>query len=423
MTWFFLAVNLLVIFAWSWMIWKKSNALLRKFFWPAWFLKLMSGIGIGLLYTYYYPASDTITYHDDGEIIADFARRDFFGYLDFLWRGDESFELWSLISSTQPRALFIVKVVSVVSLMTEDNYWISSIYFSLISLWGVWKLCEEIIIVLPGFGFQIASSFLFLPSFVFWSSGLIKESIAVAGLFYLSALVIKAWFYKRPALWEWIIFPFALLTLWNLKYYYLAMFAPIVFAMLGSRFLFETYRNLSIAARCCIWFLLLIAPLMVMTLVHPNLHPKVFLEVIVANYEDFVDSSSPEGVIFYESLEPTVISVVTNAPKALFSGLFRPLPWEAHTIVQLLDAIENAIILTLTLFALTRINQLTGSPYRLLIGSVLLYCLTLCVFLAMSTPNFGSLARYRVGFMPFFVLLITLNNPLINRMSGLAQRN
>jgi hypothetical protein len=160
-----------------------------------------------------------------------------------------------------------------------------------------------------------------------------------------------------------------------------------------------------------------------MTLVHPNLHPRVFLEVIVANYEDFVDSSSPEGVIFYESLEPTVTSVISNAPKALFSGLFRPLLWEAHTIVQMMDAIENAIILTITFFALARINQLPSSPHRLLIGSILLYCLTLCVFLAMSTPNFGSLSRYRVGYMPFYVLLITLNNPLINRISGLVQRN
>ncbi|MEO5980664.1 MAG: hypothetical protein ABIS36_18935 [Chryseolinea sp.] len=423
MIWFFVAVNLLVIFAWSWLIWMKSNPLIRKFFWPAWFLKLMSGVGIGLLYTYYYPASDTITYHDDAEIMADFARRNFAGYLDFLWHGDGTSEIWPQISSIQPRALFIVKIVSVVSLMTEDNYWVSSMYFSLLSLWGVWKLCEEIMHDLPAIRFQLVASFLFLPSFVFWSSGLIKESIAVAALFYLCALVIKAWFYRRLELWEWIILPFALLTLWNLKYYYLAMFAPIVFAMLSSRYLFQKYKRVSFGVRCCVWSSLLIAPLIIMAMSHPNLHPKVFLEVIVANYEDFVDSSQPEGVIFYKSLEPTISSVVVNSPKALFSGFFRPLPWEAHTIVQVLDAIENTIILIITLFALTRIKLLAGSPYRLLIGSALLYCLILCLFLAMSTPNFGSLARYRVGFMPFYVLVITLNNPLINRISALAQRN
>jgi len=40
----------------------------------------------------------------------------------------------------------------------------------------------------------------------------------------------------------------------------------------------------------------------------------------------------------------------------------------------------------------------------------------LAVFLALSTPNFGTLSRYRVGFIPFFVFLTACGNVLLERL-------
>jgi hypothetical protein len=54
--------------------------------------------------------------------------------------------------------------------------------------------------------------------------------------------------------------------------------------------------------------------------------------------------------------------------------------------------------------------------------SVVLYVVALCVFLALSTPNFGTLSRYRISFLPLLFLLITIENPLVKKVSALIQR-
>jgi hypothetical protein len=44
--------------------------------------------------------------------------------------------------------------------------------------------------------------------------------------------------------------------------------------------------------------------------------------------------------------------------------------------------------------------------YVLLITAVVLYIVLLAALLALSSPNFGALSRYKVAFVPFFVYLL-----------------
>ncbi len=128
-------------------------------------------------------------------------------------------------------------------------------------------------------------------------------------------------------------------------------------------------------------------------------------------------------LIYYDGFQSSVGSVLKNAPWALFSGLFRPFPWEAGTPLKLLISIENIFLMVLSATALVNVTRVLRSPNRLLLFSAALYVVLLCVFLALSTPNFGTLARYRVGFLPFFILLISTDNPLLNRLKVFIQRS
>jgi hypothetical protein len=151
------------------------------------------------------------------------------------------------------------------------------------------------------------------------------------------------------------------------------------------------------------------------TFLHPNFHPERFLSVIYSNYTDFITYSDPEDAILFPSLSQHWYGVVVNAPWALVSGLFRPFLWEAGTLFQLAAALENALLLVLTISVFPVWGKLRiGKEQRLLIISTIAYCLLLCIFLTLSTPNFGTLIRYRVGFISFFTFLITINNPLFN---------
>jgi len=424
MNFFFAVINISLLFFIAYRVWKADDSLVKKFFWPALIMKLIAGICLGLVYTYYYVAGDTFAFFEDGVRLADLARQDLPLYIRFLWSGDDSFNVWSSLSLLQSRALFMVKIVSMVNLVSHDNYWITSLYFSFSSFMAAWMLVKVIIRLGASLRLPATIGFLFFPSVVFWSSGLIKESLAMASLFFLTSIFLKVWMRERLRFWEWILIPLSLWLLWNLKYYYLAVFLPVVSACLVVNLLFsERLKFKPPVYRIFIWCMVFLIPLIGVSLVRPNFYPERLLHVILSNYEEFHAISDANDLIYYNNLQPTVESILRNAPWALFSGLYRPWPWEAGTVFQVFISIENILLLILSCTALGKVKQMVRSPNGMLLFSIALYVVMLCVFLALSTPNFGTLSRYRVGFLPFFFLLITVENPVVTWMMRFIQRS
>jgi hypothetical protein len=172
-----------------------------------------------------------------------------------------------------------------------------------------------------------------------------------------------------------------------------------------------------------VWLIVLVVPVVAISFLHPNFYPEQFLYIIASSNQAFLELSDSGDVIHYFNLQPTVTSLLINAPWALFSGLFRPFVWEGDTVFQFFVGVENAFILLLTIATLFRSGRIVQSPNRLLVFSIVSYSAMLCIFLALSTPNFGTLARYKVGVMPFFLLVILIDNPILSRISSFYQRS
>ena len=145
----FVVFNILLLLFISYWIWSREKSSLRKFFWPAFLLKIGAGICVGLVYTYYYTVGDTFNYFEDGVKLAHLARADFGSYLSFLWSGDEAHTIWSSLLFQQPRAMFMAKVTSIFCLLTHDNYWIISLYFSSIGFVCAWWMVKKISVLHP----------------------------------------------------------------------------------------------------------------------------------------------------------------------------------------------------------------------------------------------------------------------------------
>jgi hypothetical protein len=398
-------------------IWWKRVKVLRVFFWPALILKLVAGIFLGLLYTYYYSVGDTFGFFQDATLLAKLARTDFLTYLKFLWQGDETFPVWADLVLVQPRSLFFVKFISFFSLITFDNYWLISLYISFMSFVATWFLVTNIVKLFPEVSFAAVISLLFLPSVVFWGSGIIKECAALACLCFLSSVFIKQWKNVRVPLIQWLLAAWAFWILWNLKYYYAAVYVPVVVtayvihAFVGPKLKLERARSEILA-----WAIIFVVPLFVVSLTHPNFYPERFLDVIVVNYQAFGTISDPNDMIHFYDLKATPSSMLINAPWALISGLFRPFIWESGNMLQFFIALENTVLVVFLVASFPAMRAIRTSPDRLLILGLIIYCVLLCVFVTLSTPNFGTLARYRVGYLPFFAFLVMCDNPLVKRI-------
>jgi hypothetical protein len=416
------AANGIVLLSIAYLLWKREDAFLKKVYWPAFVFKLLCGIALGLVYRYYYTVGDTYGYYDDGVKLAKLAHTDFSLYTEFLWGGNKKYAIWSELGFQRPRAMFMSKIASILCLLTASNYWAVSVYLSFVSFIASWYLVKQIIAISTSLTLPSVAAFLFLPTAVFWSSGLIKESVAMAALYFLTAIFLKIWLRQKLRVCAWLLMPLAFWVLWNLKYYYLAVLLPVLATALVMKFVITPrlkYRQWYIVLT--VWSIVFCVPLWVASNLHPNFYPEHFMNVIVANYRQFILVSSPGDYIVYPSLQAEVGSIISYAPKALFSGLFRPFVWEAHTSFQFLVAIENLILIVLLITSFTKFKVFVNSGQRLLFFSAAVYVILLCIFLALSTPNYGTLSRYKAGFLSFFFLLVACNNPMVNHLKRFVQ--
>lgn len=406
-------VHAIVIIAVGFQIYRHQT-LNRRWFWPGLLFKMMAGVGVGMVYTHYYSVGDTFRYWEDACQAAELARTDFGAYLSFLSFGDTD---GAMPIVNEPRALFFIRIVSVFALLTLGNYWATGFYLSFLSFLGAWYLVQTISRNIRSASIPAVMAFAFLPSFVFWSSGLLKESISAGALLFLSALFLKVWFNERLRWWDVVPSALSLWLLWNLKYYYAGVFTAVVFTNLMYRFLFRG-RRFPLASETLIWLTLLLVPVAVVTLTHPNFHLNRLPAVVAENNAVYNAISEPGDVVHFHDLEPTAVSMAMNAPWALVSGLFRPFPWEASSLMQLAASIENAALLCMFFVCCARIRTLAASPHRVVVVSAIVYIVVLAVFLTLSAPNYGTLSRYRVGYISFFTFVILCNNPVIQNAAG-----
>ena len=213
-------------------------------------------------------------------------------------------------------------------------------------------------------------------------------------------------------MWEWLVTMTCLWISWNLKYYWVGAFMPIAVTTVLVIMLKRLKPALA-RFELSIWTGLFILLLLVATSVHPNFYPSRFLEVIWQNNQEFMTLTGTDNAIHYHNLQPSLKSILLNIPEALLAGIFRPFFWEAHNAISFIAGMENLALMILGLMAVPALPQFFRAPNRLLVLSMLAYIIILATFLALSTPNLGTLSRYKVGFLPFLVYLLLYHNQLM----------
>jgi hypothetical protein len=380
-------------------------------------LKLMAGVGLGLLYINHYGSGDTLSFWHDGVKIADLFLADPLGAMSFTWDEANLPDFTQSLLEQTPRSLFFSKICGIAALLTLDNYWAMASLLSISSFGGAWFLFRELEKTWPSERNAAIIAVLFFPSVTFWSSGLIKESAGLAALHVLVGLGLSA---NRGWPYGWKSLPIALAAVWigwNLKYYWMGIFLPVaiptLMVMMVSRWK-PALRRYDLLLWTALFVLLMTAA----THSHPNFYTSRFLDVIYESNLEFARLSDPPRIVQYLNLEPTVASMVMNAPTALIAGFFRPFIWEAFNALSLLASIENLVLLLLVLQALPVLRAVLVSSNRVLIVAALIYVLLLTTFLALSTPNFGTLSRYRIGAVPVLVFLCLTSATPVGRWLG-----
>ncbi len=383
-------------------------------YYPALFFKILMGLLLGLIYQYYYGAGDTMMLFQDAARLAQEAQH----FLQYVRVMSDQTTLPDLYYGQNPRALFFAKCISPLAWFTQGNYWLTSIYVSLLGFFCSWYLCLALVKYYRH-ALAVAVSFLFYPSALFWSSGIIKESIAVSMISLIVAMMLHivhqptglSSILRTGNRWRILVLLMCGAVLWQLKYYYAAVLFPLI---VSSIFLYcvrlKSYQKLLATVSACGFLVLAISFL------HPNLNATRILYALVATHDSMFEASDIGDVIHYGSLEPTWYGVGRNIPQALVAGLLRPLPGDGATLLHKIVQIENTLLLLCMIIAIyCLIKYKKPVAEKQLFFAMFIYIVTLATLLALSSPNFGTLMRYKAVYLPFLVYICMLGcSPLLN---------
>ncbi len=357
-------------------------------------LKLLAGIGIGILYFYYYKDGDTIKYAKDLNFLNTLSWKEWWYYLT-----QNQFIPKSLIfRQNQPRAMFFVKSLTLIHRITQGNYWTLSLWLSTINFLACWW-CYIVIVRVFSHLQKVLFFCLFIsPSFVFWTSGVLKESLLVGCVFICQAIFLGIVYKKlSQPIWFYILLLIPiLLFVWKVKYYFAAaligFMIPYVFVKtFWKKDKYELLIYLGIVALC----------LFSASFLHPNLRLENILEAIVLNHDKTIKSSSVGGYIVYFYLEPNISSFLKNILKAWLSGLFSPLSIQWN--IRLFESLINwSVLLTIGLST----KKYFRYKWTIEVWICIMLISFLAIFLAFASPNYGSLVRYKTIFLPWLWLLV-----------------
>ena len=155
----FLFHSLLIYFLLRVLYKHSQNTVLKKYFWYAVGLKIIGGVGVGLIYTHFYTGGDTLVIFQYGQQLAELFYESPSKYLSILRSGGKTLLLeFPNYGINNPRAFFMFKISSVLVFFTFGNYWLMATYCSLFSFWGMWLSAHTLLRVFPKTHFALLIS-------------------------------------------------------------------------------------------------------------------------------------------------------------------------------------------------------------------------------------------------------------------------
>ncbi|MDB5256732.1 MAG: hypothetical protein JWM14_1427 [Chitinophagaceae bacterium] len=409
---------------------------LRQYFLYGIQLKLAGAIIFGLIYAFIYQGADTYGYWIASKTI----------YTAF-W---DSPVIWfKLILHFEPDSSIVYytnkiywyrdlpsyfpsAVAGFFSIFCFNTYSVLAMCLAIVSFNGLWHLYLVFYNLYPQLHKKLAIAIFYIPSVFFWGSGLMKEPLVLAGLGWM----VYAFYFgliKRERPLKCILLAItSLIILFSVKPY---VIAALFFPMMVWLYMLNIKRFKKTISKIIVSFLAISLQVVLI---------YFFLDVIVEKSgfdlrnsdailnrirevnEWIVFSTREEGSVYnIGKFDGTASGALAMAPQALIVALFRPFLWEVKNMTMFAAAIENTWMLVLTLYVFFKAGFFRS--FRIIrkdttLVFCFLYCLILAIIVGLSSGNFGTLVRYKIPLIPFYVAAIYIlqahaNNKIASQVS------
>ena len=384
-------------------------------------LKILGGVSFCLIYILFYEGGDTLNYFKGVNAMFEVFKDNPLNYFQLFFHDFDTFSrnvfqnirtYPPLYMARDPRTYTVIKISSLFCIPALGGFLPTTILLSSFIYRWVWKLYSFIIERYPQKELEVKIAVLFLPSTLFWGSGIMKDTFTFGASCYafygLNEFFIKK---NRKTL--------IILQLILSFYLIITVKAYIIFALLPGLLIFLNFERVKSIKSTFIKIIVL--PISISTIIF-------LINILFFDLNDLFGKYSADKLLeeaaiqnadlqrsFYGSnsfsigeFEPTINGVLKKFGPAVNAAIYRPYIWETGSATMVLSGIENIILMALSAWViLTKPIKFIRS---LLQDSFLIFCLLFTLILGfgvgLSTSNFGALVRYKIPFLPFFVFLI-----------------
>ena len=258
---------------------------------------------------------------------------------------------------------------------------------------------------------------LFIPSMVFWSSAIMKESVAMCTLGWIMWASVSFWLGRRSPL----VIAVGVGSIWLLsmiKAYVVLAWAVAVGVWFVWWSLLRRGQGVEALIKKPLYLILGAVGTVGLVVAVGEIAPRYSATSLLdeAAYLQEVGQQVAGGSHIQGTLDLSSSGGRVQAiPLALITSLFRPFIFEAHNAVALVNALETTGVLCLFIFVLAR-RGIVQTAKTVLKTPALMFCVTFTVIFAIgvgiSTTNLGTMSRYRVPMLPFYFATLLLLYPV-----------
>jgi len=411
---------LFIVFTFAWWIRNSiSDRTTRRYFIPGLAVKVLGAVSLGLIYQFYYEGGDTFNYFDKGSKFIWEAFKDSpFKAIQLIFAQGEYFaETYEYASQIlyyrDLPSYFVVRIAGIFDILTLHTYSATAVLFAIFSFSGLWAMYQSLYKLYPKIHLQLAIAIFFIPSVFFWGSGILKDTLTLGALGWSTYAFVNIFIHRKKVISSAVIIALSFWLIYIVKIYILLCFIPALLIWLYLIYL-KRLRSAVLKVMVLPFTLaLLIAGgyYAIKTIGEENkrynLTKLSYTAEATARWLNYVSEREEGSGYTLGDFDFSISGLIRKSPKAVWVTLFRPYLWEVKNPVMFFSAIESLFFFIFTVYVIIysvikrRLRLIYSHP---IIFFTLLYSISFSFAIGISTYNFGTLVRYKIPMIPFYLI-------------------
>ncbi len=375
-------------------------------------LKVIAGCSLGLLYTYYYTdrsTADTFKFFDDSKALFNslFTHPKQFFQIFFGVNSNtqECYNICSQMNAWNNQdVLFndnktLVRLNVLFQLFSLGKYYVHVVFLNFFSFTGLIALFKLFQAYMKEKSKILFFSMMFLPSVLFWGSGMLKDGLLLfaLGLLLYSFRNLLASQYSFRSI---VAFAFCFLLLMFTKLYTLIIIVPALIAWYWSRK--DSEKRIALKFIACYSIYALIGFNVYRLSEKYNVVDIIYYKQ--KNFNVLAEATQAKSVIEIPQIDATAWSLLLHSPAAVLRVFIRPTIFDSSSPLVLMSAIENIFILLFGIFCLIY-SKRNGNLSLHLFWFSIFFIVCMYALIGLITPILGAMVRYKVPALLFLIFI------------------